>query len=120
MADTVVFVSVSGGIAETQIYGKAESVEVIEIDWDNYEDNIPDVDTVVWHIGLCKQLEPFYPDIWDDYMLYWLERCGGEDLESFTDEDTVLIMDALEKAGHPWKLTGNRQLPLDLLEEMKA
>jgi hypothetical protein len=111
----LVYVSVYGGIADAQTYPKEREndVEIILIDWDNYEDNLAEVDTVLSHIEDTKRLvEAGYEGAWLD-MDRALDRSGGVDLEQYSDEDAAMIIDALEKAGHPYELSEDgRQIPL--------
>lgn len=113
----VVYISVVGGIAEYEVYPKsqADEVEVIHIDWDEYEDNVADVDNVLLDIEDTRRLvEAGYENAWLDFDRA-LERSVGFDLEAYDDENAAIVMDALEKAGHPYELSEGRQLPMDLL-----
>ena len=114
LAKPLVYVSTRGGIAEAMVV--RGDAEVVEIDWDEYEDNIAYPDNVLQHIEDAKALQEDYPAIWDD-LFYWLGRSAGDDLEAYDDEDTAIIMDALDQAGHPWQLSEARQLPMDLDED---
>lgn len=111
----LVYISVYGGIADYEIYPKdrADEVEVIHIDWDEYEDNLADVDRVISDIEDTKRLvEAGYEGAWLD-MDRALDRSAGTDLEQYSDEDAAQILDALEKAGHPYELSEDgRQIPL--------
>lgn len=119
MADKpVVYVSVYGGVADARTYPKeAESrVEIILIDWDEYEDNLADPDRVISDITDTKRLvEAGYTGAWVDFDRA-LDRSAGQDLEQYDDENAAMIITALEEAGHPYKLSDARQLPLDLLD----
>lgn len=105
------YVSVYGGIADAQAY--RGDVEIILIDWDNYEDNLADVDTVLYHIDLAGDLSDGYPAIWFD-LHSALTRMAGGQLEEYNPQDAEMIRDALAEAGHPLPEDGERQTVLPL------
>lgn len=123
MGKPVVYVSVYGGIADAQTYPKEaeDQVEIILIDWDEYEDNLADPDRVVSDITDTKRLiEAGYAGAWADFDRA-LERSAGQDLEQYSDEDAAAIITALEEAGHPYELSEDgRQIPMDLLDAYRS
>ncbi len=89
-----IYVSVEGGIAEaTTTRGEAE---IILIDWDAYDDDIPELDTIEYHMDLVSQIVD--EDAWLTFFDK-LTRAAGDGLERLNLEDRRYIKRQLKTHG---------------------